>query len=128
MRWRKDETIFPAGDVGGEEQVSEGYSVRFYPVVEPVDGRHALITVNLYAAYGAEGRYSAETQTEYMICTDLDDVGGTEEWSDIVYEDSVYDYPTVEEADAEAKRLIEVEDADWYIWDGRSREMYPYRF
>lgn len=120
LQWRKDDTIYPAGDIGGDAQQSGGYSLRFFAVGESDDGLHAIVTVNTYAAIQMPHRFYAETMIEYMICTDLDDPGGTEVSSQIEYEESIYDYPTIAEADAAARELLSRWTVDDIGWDGRT--------
>lgn len=70
-------------------------------------------------------RYFFEERTEFMVCTDPDDPGSTERYSDVDYgEGSVLFYSSIESTTGEIKRQL----ADWianvndYIsWDGRER-------
>jgi hypothetical protein len=73
------------GDCGGDVQASEAYNMRW---TQPLpDGNTAVITRSFYAAveYDDEDRTGPRhltQQTEYLVCTDPTDPGGTEVWSD----------------------------------------------
>jgi hypothetical protein len=80
--WVRDQRgggVLPGGDVGGDSQVSESFSVRFHHR----DHRGVLITYSYYAAVDPEhtAAITVERQTEYLVCTDPDDPGGNEVWS-----------------------------------------------
>lgn len=72
-----------------------------------------------------EARYYVEDRTTLTICTDADDPGGTEVWTDTVYGDgSALFYSTIEEADKEAQRWANdyiANVSDYMFWDGRTR-------
>lgn len=56
-------------------------------------------------------RFSVDGQTEWILCTDPDDPGGTEITSDYEYDaGSVLYYETVESAEREARRLARAFD------------------
>jgi hypothetical protein len=80
--WIRDQRgggVLPGGDVGGDTQVSESFSVRF----QHRDRPGALVTYSYYAAADPDqpAAISVERQTEYLVCTNPDDPGGTEVWS-----------------------------------------------
>lgn len=116
------------GDVGGDIQAGDSYEVRF--VRDDMPG--SLITVNVYAVEphfvgepgpkGAGREYAIQTQTEYLVCADPSDPGGTEIWSEVEYEDWVLAYETLAEADQAARQSAEGERAHGVAakeWDGK---------
>jgi hypothetical protein len=127
---RVEPAVAPGGDVGGDLQATESYSVQFLPGWEPADGLHAMVTAYFYGAYedpvtrpaGAppEG-FWVQQQTEFLICQDLDDPGGTEAWSDYRYYDWAARFPTAKEADRAARELAEQASETVALgWDGRA--------
>jgi hypothetical protein len=80
--WVRDQHgggVLPGGDVGGDRQVSESFSVRFHHRDLP----GVLVTYCYYAAVDEErpAAITVERQTEYLVCTDPADPGGSEVWS-----------------------------------------------
>jgi hypothetical protein len=80
--WVRDQRgggVLPGGDVGGDRQVSESFSVRFHHRDHP----GVLVTYAYYAAVDDENpaEITVERETEFMVCTDPADPGGTEVWS-----------------------------------------------
>ena len=71
--------MLPGGDIGGDAQVSEPFSVRFHHRDRP----GAMVAYCYYAAIDLHhpATISVERQTEYLVCTDPNDPGGTEVWS-----------------------------------------------
>lgn len=71
--------MLPGGNVGGDRQVSESFSVRFHHRDDP----GVLVTYSYSAAVDEENpaEIMVERETEFMVCTDPDDPGGTEVWS-----------------------------------------------
>lgn len=91
--WSEVGTMCAGGDVGGDLQDSESYSRRF--ICQPLPGEFHIIDFNVYWArtedefkFGPEGvtRW-IQTQVYYGVCTDPDDVGGTETYADYRYWD-----------------------------------------
>lgn len=68
-----------AGDVGGDVQVGEAFGARWARRLD--GGLWAVVTRSYYPAELHGARY-LECDTEYLVCTDLSDPGGTEQWSD----------------------------------------------
>jgi hypothetical protein len=80
--WIRDQRgggVVPGGDVGGDSQVSESFSVRFHHRDRP----GALVTYCYYAAADPDdsAAITVERDAEFMVCTDPADPGGTEVWS-----------------------------------------------
>jgi hypothetical protein len=80
--WVRDQrggAVLPGGDVGGDTQISESFSVRFWHRDRP----GAMVTYCYYAAANLHdpAAISVDCQTEYLVCADPDDPGGTEVWS-----------------------------------------------
>lgn len=74
--------VMRAGDVGGDDQVSEAYGARFWHPL--ADGRFAVIDRAFYVADHGQGPV-LELQTEYVICRDWRRPFDTEEQSDARY-------------------------------------------
>lgn len=96
------------GSPGGDKQIGPASSRRFQLAVE--DGTFAVVTVYSYATreernVDEEGNptdepvpyLDVEEQTEFIICTDPDDPGGTEIWSEYEYDYPMYLAPKDEE-------------------------------
>lgn len=80
--WVRDQhggSVLPGGDVGGDRQASESFSVRFHHRDYP----GVLVTYSYYAAVDEENpaAITVERETEFMVCTDPADPGGSEVWS-----------------------------------------------
>jgi hypothetical protein len=104
-----------AGDVGGDHQVTDAVSVRYYHrSIET-----AVVDIYLYGT-NYHGRITIEQQVWTTTCTDRRDPGGTEIWSDAVYAtpDGNRTYATPEEAFAQARKLAEAHDPASIDWDG----------
>jgi hypothetical protein len=135
--WRKADGEPPDGDsplaagqVGGDIQAGDGWSIRYVPMDQPQDGLYALVTVSVYPVAhwqinglkpGEKPRWAWQQQIEYLVCTDIEDPGSTEEYSDVAYHDSYYDYASLEEATVAAKAFFDDWSAGDTTWDGRSR-------
>src|SRR5690242_18725531 len=106
------------GTVGGDG-AGEAWSVRYGK--KNADGTFAFITADYYSVDGEmrgwwapdgtalredeDERFSVENMTELLICTDPGDLGGTEVWSDYLYDDELMPYYVTEQyAEAAAKR------------------------
>lgn len=124
--WHPDGTgVENAGDVGGDIQVGPAWSVRYVNDAKP----RSLITTSVYAVdhnnddperRGEE--YAWQAETEFLVCTDPADPGGTELWSDLDYEDGYFGYETLPEAESEARKVAEnlntEQAASAHKWDG----------
>jgi hypothetical protein len=116
--WHGDGVI-PGGDVGGDYQVTESYSVRYSNPAKP--GR--LVDVYFYGEaqdYEGTGPFKVAQQTGYVICRDVSDPGGTEEFADYVYAypkpGTTYD--TAEEAQEAAQWLALSHVPSQVAWNG----------
>lgn len=128
ITWRREGDICAGGAVGGDWQASEAWNMRFLPCEEPDDGLHALVDENWYAERVDDPKdsdkvlgYQVTCQTTLTICTDTTDPGGTEEWTDIIYDSLAKLYDTADQAEAVAKHEAETSDPSMIGWDGRSR-------
>ncbi len=106
--WVRDQRsggVLPGGDVGGDAQLDESFSVRFHHRHRP----GAMVTYHYYAALDLDDLTTiyVERQTELLACADPADPGSTEEWSDYRYETVQRGFETVEAATAAAKRAAE---------------------
>jgi hypothetical protein len=125
--WVRDQRgggVLPGGDVGGDAQLDESFSVRFHHRHHP----GALVTYRYNPATDREvGVYVddpaslyVERRTEYMVCTDPTDPGGTEEWPDYdyAYEAVQRGFASVEAATAAGKQTAEAHLACDEAWSG----------
>lgn len=82
-QWQRAEPLVgPGGDCGGDIQAGDAYNARW---LQPrADGGTAMVTRSYYVADNDEATY-LECQTEYLVCSDPDDPGGTEVWADYRY-------------------------------------------
>ena len=118
--WLPDETgIGFGGHVGGDVQVGESFSVRYSRADRP----RARIARTAYAVnLGSEskGQFLVRVQTEWLVCSDPADPGGTELWSDNAYDDEAESYETEAEAEVAARRVAAdlLRDGPSLTWDG----------
>jgi hypothetical protein len=120
LPWVRDQRgggVLPGGDVGGDAQLDESFSVRFHHRHRP----GAMVTYCYYAALDLDDLTTiyVERQTEYMVCTDPADPGGTEVWSDYRYAAVQRDLGSVEAATATARRAAEAHLACDEHWPGQ---------
>jgi len=117
------EIVRDAGDVGGDEQVGESSSMRF--VNPDLPGR--VITIYAYPVgvnhLGEDGDQikvtGIQSATEFMICTDVDNPGDTEIWSDYTYVDEVIrPFAELEAAERTAAGLLALADPKNIDWNG----------
>lgn len=80
-RWRELAPFGPqiAGDVGGDDQVSEAHSRRF--ARQHADGSWSVYDTTYYVVR-RDGQTYIERQTGYCQCSDPHDPGSTETWAD----------------------------------------------
>lgn len=115
----------PAGDVGGDYQVSEAWSRRW--TAPWGDGTYAVIDVSFYI----EDDTNSESlnpmaklgpmltrMTDYHLCTDLDDPGGSEvaawnEYDSIRMPDGL---PPEDQADYVLRLFCAAVDRDEIVW------------
>jgi hypothetical protein len=124
LAWVRDQRgggVLPGGEVGGDVQLCESFGVRFWHRDQP----GALVGYCYYAALDLEDLTCiyVERQTELLVCTDTDDPGSSEVWSDYRYEAVQSGFGSVEAATAAARRAAEGHlacDEDWSgrpLWD-----------
>jgi hypothetical protein len=97
--WLRDQRggrVLPGGDVGGDRQASEAFSVRFWHRDHP----GVLVTYTYFAAVDDENpaEITIERETEFLVCTDPTDPGGTEVWSAYRWTTLPGGFATVQEA------------------------------
>lgn len=122
-----DEGVCAGGTVGGEG-AGESFERRF--TAKLPDGTYAVVTsyyypVNIGERWGEEredaAAFDVENMTIATICTDVDDVGGTEVTSEIDYDFPAYcsflleaDAITYAEGAARGERAVMYgEPSDW---------------
>lgn len=108
------------GGYAPERLASDVYSRRF--IQQRADGTYMVVTDSFAVVFeerdeGAYVDYFVENMSEYTICTDLDDVGGTAEDTNYTYETVAdADNPTVGERIAEVScRNVSIED--FGVWE-----------
>lgn len=115
MTWRTDGRICPGGDVGGDIQAGDSYSIRFHQDGDPC----RLVTVYAYPVQ-QRSRIGVEIQTEFMVCQDPRDPGSSELWSDAMYVTDPHAFDSIAAADRYARRLIEGYPSSNIDWDGKA--------
>lgn len=122
LKWREDEVGMvgeeSAGGVGGDLQAGPAFSRRF--IFGPVSDRYMVIDEYSYAEAlevdeedSRHGGYGASEMRMISICTDLEDVGGSEISADVEHGPGGYlVYFEVEHATDAAKRLMERNDLE----------------
>lgn len=113
--WCSDRKILPGGDIGGDDQAGDSYSLRYHLQDDP----RRIVTVYTYPVED-RGRYRVETQTELMVCDDPRDPGTTEQWSDAIYATARPVFSSVAEAGRHAEQLIRDHRASDIRWDGKA--------
>lgn len=121
-----DEGTDLGGTVGGDG-AGESWSRRFTKRND--DGTFAVITsyyypVNIGERYSEDERedaalFDVENMTEFLVCTSLEDPGGTEVWTRYDYSAPCdFAFDTEAEAFAYCEREARAETARLYPWDG----------
>lgn len=95
------------------EQVSDYWDVRYQ---DPQ--LNAQVTVYWYVVQ-RDNVYRVERQTEWLLAGDLAQPGGTEEWSDVVYDLDSGVYTAVPDAERAAERLAREYGPADIDWDGQ---------
>jgi hypothetical protein len=116
--WVRDQQgVLPGGDVGGDAQLGESFSVRFWHRDHP----GALVGYCYYAALDLDDLATVyvERQTELLACTDRVDPGGTEVWSYSRYETVQRGLGSVEAATVAARQAAEAHLTCDEAWSGR---------
>jgi len=80
--WIRDQCcggVLPGGDIGGDSQASESFSVRFHHRDHP----GVLVTYCYDATTDPDNptTITVQREIEYLLCTDPTDPGGSELWS-----------------------------------------------
>jgi hypothetical protein len=117
--WVRDQTgggVLPGGDVGGDAQLAESFSVRFHRALPG-----AMVTYHYYAAVDLDDLTTicVEQRTELLVCTDPTDPGGTEVWSQAHYAILHRGLGSVETATTAAHRAAECHLVCAEPWSGR---------
>lgn len=103
------------GYSGGDYQLTEEWSRRFHRVAP--DGTHAQFTITTYVEQLSEWEEPLVCErVELLRCTDPEDPGGSEVWSEYLY-----DYPLAyawQQTDEGARDLLERFDVVMITWDG----------
>lgn len=106
------------GNCGGDVQVGDVWDARWSRPLD--DGTTAMVTRSFYPAKQGCQKW-LERRTEYLICSDPADPGGTETWSELSFGDLRADL----DAKQEALSATAPTDADWADiappWAGKLR-------
>lgn len=108
-----------AGDIGGDEQITAAWSVRFTHVTKP----GSLLTVAFYGEASdpdAPATYRLTRQDEYLTCTDPGDPGGSQDWCEYAFTD-VTAGRTFTSGDQLGRAAIDAArelTSDSLLWDG----------
>lgn len=128
--WIPDGTgMLHGNDIGGDTQITDAYSVRFWREEDGTEGRlvdgerlFSMITLYFYGETRMEYEYDESgiakdsegepiiwltTKAEIMICTDRDDPGSTERVSGYEEERSTTSFDSREAVDAFARKRAE---------------------
>lgn len=97
-----------AGQIGGDDQVTDSWSVRYHHADRP----GSLINVYFYGtshSYGSirSSEYGVTQQIELMVCDDRTDPGSTEQWSECLHFTSDERYSSAQEAEQIARQSAE---------------------
>lgn len=117
---RREPLAAPAGDAA-EYQIGDAFGARWTAPL--TDGTFALVSRTYYLGQYEEGQVHiqgvnpgevfVERQDEYLVCTDLDDPGGTEINAEYRYEIVESDDPADEDPEALALESFEPEPGEW---------------
>jgi hypothetical protein len=118
--WKRDGTrggVLPGGDVGGDAQLDESFSVRFHHRHQP----GAMVTYTYYAAIDLDDLTTicVDRQAELLVCTDPADPGGTEVWAEVHHATVQRGLANAEAATTVAKRAAERHLVCDERWSGR---------
>lgn len=115
MKWESDRRVMPGGDVGGDHQAGDSYSLRYHLASD----RTRIVTVYTYPVQDGR-RFKVETQTEFMVCENPQRPGDTEVWADATYTTDRAVHATVVEAGRCAEKLIRQHRPNHIRWDGKA--------
>lgn len=128
--WAAAGPVIEAGDVGGDYQHGEAWSVQFQNETTP----HAIIEVEIFAeqAHDAEGlgtgEYYFTSLTHYIIGSDPEDPRETETWSDMEYnsENALYGIDFTDPVAVSQMTKVIAEDyarknISIFTWDGKPK-------
>lgn len=91
MKWKREGEVVPGGDVGGDRQATESWSVRYRAEEDPT----RVVEVYYFGEYQTDadaenkvGPYTITRLTDATICRDPQQPpGDTEVWSDFRYDE-----------------------------------------
>lgn len=134
MTWKIDSMGLMAdyGQPGGDVQVGNAYSIRLENREldqKSEEGHVHLVTVYVYPEGSEQPEMPGEVdpttlslvmQTGFLVCTDRDDPGGTEVWSDYQYDTlDTRALRSVVDAECVAQDVLRTFNPERYIcWDG----------
>ena len=108
-----------AGDVGGDLQAGPAHSRQFF--LKREDDLYSVVTGYAFADFNeTTGAWDVCEMTEFIVCSDLEDIGGTEVDSNYTYEYPLYlAVGNGEEANRAAEKCAEGMSAFIYeYWNG----------
>lgn len=117
--WRYGEGTGQSGD----DRIGTSFDARYW---KEIDGQFFVATEEYYVKNSVpncdrpHGSYEAVGSYMFTICTDLEDVGGTEVWSDVEYD---YDLnalycDSLADAETQCRRFALADQRHTLLWEG----------
>jgi hypothetical protein len=127
-KWKATD-VFEGGSgsgIGGDDTVGGHWTVLYLPEPAQTASPFARIEESYYIRHydtNPEFPFAVESQTEYLVCTDLDDPGGTETWSTIGYDSEAagFNDRTLENAEQRAKGIASAQTGQNFLWNGEPK-------
>lgn len=124
----KDSMFHNAGDVTGDAQAGCSYNRRWWH--QNQNGEFAVLDVTTYPVYAERDEIDPDPKrlvlgvtVDYNLCTDLDDPGGPETWSDMMCATVGEELGIPALADVAAKVLLESIDPARLGWCGHAHRV-----
>lgn len=120
--YQHGEIMSDDGDHGGDIATGKTASVRYLNRNDP------RLVVTFYAYATGEEKdgdvdfthLGVQTETEFIVCTDTEDPGGTELWGRTAYHNPDYGtWDTVEKCEAAALRCVKTMRPEYIDWNGQ---------
>lgn len=125
MKWKREGEVTPGGDVGGDYQATESWSIRYRAEEDPT----RVVEVYYFGEYQSDadaenevGPYDLTRYTDATICRDPSlSPGETEIWSDSRYDKIETDLTwSLKSLDEAARGFAALHTPDLIDWDGTS--------
>lgn len=127
--WTEKDSVFhDAGDVGGDAQAGLSHNRRWWHRNQ--DGEYAVLDVYTYPAYVELDEIAPDpkrlvvgVQIHFTLCRDLEDPGGTEEWSDLMHATVSDEDEYLGAADEAAQLLLKALEPGRLGWCGHAHQV-----